>query len=370
LNTTFTQPIPKFIDNNFIIHHVFSQKSIGDVFFKWERLFVFITMIFSLFIIIKPFKRYYKRSILLFSLVLFFVVIAESYLYFPKIRSDKFDPAQKFPYVDFIKKDNDLFRIYGTEQTTMPQENLFFRVSDIRIVSPLLYNRYASFFRELLINQHQEDYNPTLTSKEITMDNIPNNLISLLNVKYILSNNYFPTKSIYKLVYDNELKIYLNKNFLPRAFLINHVVPGLNQKQIFSYLKSDSFNPNKEAVVEGITNTTISKLNNVHKHGTSIATIRQYQSDKVIIDTKTDSPKLLVLIDLYYPGWKAYVDGKETHIYPTNYIMRGIFIPKGYHKVEFIYRPKSFLIGAIISLFTACFTVFIIKFKYIKFAHD
>lgn len=365
--------LPQYIDTNFILNYVSNQKIIASEFFKWERIFIIIAIFLSLFILVIVLitKKYRKQLILIFSFALFFLIIGESYLYFPKIRSNKFNPAQKFPYVDFLKKDKGIFRIYGTEQTAMPQENLFFGINDIRIVSPLLYDRYASFFRELLINQPKKHYHPFLGSRDTTMDTINNNLLSLLNVKYVLSNNYFSTKSIYELVYDNDVKIYSNKNFLPRVFLIDQVKPGLNQKQIFSFLKNVSFLPNKEAIVEGVTNDILAKLSDVQKNeDVSTAIIKQYDSNKVVIDVIDSSAKLLVLSDLYYPGWRVFVDGKEKKIYPTNYIMRGVFIPKGHHTVEFIYHPKSFFIGILISLLTVGFTIIITKIKFIKFDHN
>lgn len=360
--------LPGFIDNNFIITHASNYRMIGSAFFKWERMFVILALIFSLLLVIRPFRKHLKKFVFTISLFLFFSVVAETYLYFPKIRSDKFDPAQKFPFVDFLKRDKDLFRIYGTEQTVMPQENLFFGINDIRIVSPLLYSRYASFFRELLINQPKEDYGNYLVSKEDTMNNVNNNLLSLLNVKYVISNiPLTSTDSNYSLIYDDDVKIYLNKKVLPRVFLADRIIPGLNQKQIFSYLKSQSFLPFKEAVVENATAAMIEQTGDNHKNGTdSTATINQYDSDYVNIKVLSSGKKLLVLSDLNYPGWQVYIDGKEDKIYATNYVMRGVYIPKGSHTVEFIYSPKSFRIGIIISLFTIGFTFMIIKFKLIK----
>jgi uncharacterized membrane protein YfhO len=56
---------------------------------------------------------------------------------------------------------------------------------------------------------------------------------------------------------------------------------------------------------------------------------------------------MLFLSDTYYPGWKAYVDGKETKIYRADYTFRAIYVLGGSHKVEFIYSPLSFKMGVI-----------------------
>ena len=50
-------------------------------------------------------------------------------------------------------------------------------------------------------------------------------------------------------------------------------------------------------------------------------------------------------------GWKAYIDNKETEIYKTNHGYMGIVVPKGKHKIEFIFAPLSFYISKYIVLF-------------------
>ena len=61
---------------------------------------------------------------------------------------------------------------------------------------------------------------------------------------------------------------------------------------------------------------------------------------------------LLVLSDTYYPGWKAFLNGKETKIYKANYNFRAIPLKAGEYEVKFIYNPISFKIGILVSLLT------------------
>ena len=60
-------------------------------------------------------------------------------------------------------------------------------------------------------------------------------------------------------------------------------------------------------------------------------------------------PRLLVVSEMYYPGWRAYVDGVETPMFRTNYLFRGVVVPSGYHVVRFAYLPTSVLAGAAVS---------------------
>ena len=58
--------------------------------------------------------------------------------------------------------------------------------------------------------------------------------------------------------------------------------------------------------------------------------------------------------DVYYDkGWKAYIDGEETDIIRTNYLLRGLMIPEGKHDIEFRFKPKSFAIGQTLAIISS-----------------
>jgi uncharacterized membrane protein YfhO len=59
---------------------------------------------------------------------------------------------------------------------------------------------------------------------------------------------------------------------------------------------------------------------------------------------------LFFISDTYYPGWRAFVDGKETKIYRANYAFRAIKVPKGTHEVLMYYLPNSFVFGIYLSI--------------------
>ena len=77
-----------------------------------------------------------------------------------------------------------------------------------------------------------------------------------------------------------------------------------------------------------------------------------FDPNSVIVKTKSAQPSILILSANHFPGWRAYVDGNFVTNLRVDYNLRGVVLPVGEHTVEFIYRPKSVLIGAVISLLT------------------
>ena len=59
-----------------------------------------------------------------------------------------------------------------------------------------------------------------------------------------------------------------------------------------------------------------------------------------------------MLLDPFFPGWRAAVDGLGSEIYRTDYLFRGVFVPAGQHVVRFVYEPVPFRLGAALSLLT------------------
>jgi len=74
-------------------------------------------------------------------------------------------------------------------------------------------------------------------------------------------------------------------------------------------------------------------------------TLVSYEPNKSIITCDTNQDAFLYVSDTYYPGWRAYVDGKETRIYRANLAFRAVQVPKGRHTVVFRYVPTSFYVG-------------------------
>ena len=210
------------------------------------------------------------------------------------------------------------------------------------------------------------------------------NLLALLNVKYVLSTPKIeskefrlvkiirpvPGKTKKKLEEENFLKIYQNLNYLPRAFLVESY-RILKEEEDFSRVVQDiqdkTFHPAKEVLLyeepwdknsselrvrsSELVKTKDKTVKKQEKRQNEVSII-DYRNNSIKLNVNTDRPKILVLSETYYPGWKAYVDGQEKKILKANFAFRAIPLSAGQHEVEFVYDPWTFKIGLYITLAT------------------
>lgn len=153
--------------------------------------------------------------------------------------------------------------------------------------------------------------------------------------------------------------IYENQQVLPRTWLVPETIvlkPEEVLKAVHTSQLPDgrTYDPKTMALVEDAAgHFQASSLK-----PTDSAKVLKLEETQVELQTQTAAPAFLVLSDVFYPGWKATIDGKPTRIFQTNYIQRGIKIPGGNHIVRFEFHPLSFRLGlgiTMASLFTSIF---------------
>ena len=104
--------------------------------------------------------------------------------------------------------------MHGRYSRYIPNYNMFYQISDISAYSPLVMNSYYKLLGDLgCVDDSLGRLEPSLDSLGESY-----NLLSLLNVKYILARKEISDSRL-DLVYRNEqVNVYENKEVLPRAF--------------------------------------------------------------------------------------------------------------------------------------------------------
>jgi hypothetical protein len=73
------------------------------------------------------------------------------------------------------------------------------------------------------------------------------------------------------------------------------------------------------------------------------------QPDTARFHVRSDQPGLLVIANSHAPGWSATVNGVQTDVVRTNWIVQGLFLPAGESDVVLTYRAPGSQMGLIVS---------------------
>lgn len=185
--------------------------------------------------------------------------------------------------------------------------------------------RYQEFYDSCLQRQTQEFI---IRAQKGDMNMQPFGAFNMLNVKYI--------------VYGTE-----RKNVIP-----SRSANG-NGWFVQKIVKVKSAAEELEQVCSIDTQTTA--VIDVSKFDVSINTadtirgtvsLLQHTPRKLKYTSQTSKDGLAVFSEIYYPeGWLATIDGKEVPILRANYILRALEVPAGNHTIQFMFEPKSYLVG-------------------------
>ena len=310
---------------------------------------------------------------------------------------DRYDPFTKAPYIDFLKNQDGYYRTVGGYGVLFPNFAGAMGIQDIRYITAVAVAPYQEYREEHLHLDNLTRWNSSILwftgRPELYVykdggdlplyrrieEDIRRNLryYSLLGVKYILMpvskdiNKDFKYLDAppFPLIYDKEIKIYENPNVFPRAFVSYEFEYAYSYKEAQQIIKQKDFDLRHKVVLE-------EKSPVWYKDGASPQDsdifIRDYQPNRVAIDASLKRSGILVLSDVYYPGWEAYVDGVKVKIYRVDGLIRGVFLEQGRHEVIFKYMPMSFKIGvstAIISLMI-CIGLIVADRKNLKVGAD
>jgi hypothetical protein len=144
-------------------------------------------------------------------------------------------------------------------------------------------------------------------------------------------------------------RVYRNANAVPRVFLVDRQQTVPSADAALAAVKSPQLDPRSVAVTERPL-AGLAQGGGATGPPPGSARLAHYGREQVLVDTDAARRSLLVLADVYFPGWKAYVDGREAPIERVDYLLRGVELPAGAHRVEFRYQPASWRAGWILSV--------------------
>ncbi len=257
------------------------------------------------------------------------------------------------PYITYLKsKLSDHDRLFAQDGLLYPQWSGAFGIADTRGLDALYYKRYLPFVGAFLSDSGGD----SLSSRFVGLgDNITTPMsqrfLALSSVHYVATTQALANSNAFRKVYDaNGVKVFEFGSPLPRISIFHHIIRAATPEDALRDLKSNTFDPYFEAVVEG-QSADFRRLPENARSPVSAGRIEEYRSTfvKALVNTGSTAA-LVVLNDTNFPGWSAFIDGRRTSLFNANYLFRGIVVPSGRHVIEYRYNPRSFIVGLAVSI--------------------
>lgn len=158
-----------------------------------------------------------------------------------------------------------------------------------------------------------------------------------------------------RVISEGTTSVYENVRHFPRAFVVHDVIQVDDEDAAVKAFETRSewlpstayhvtnFDPAKQAVIEADAESAPSFSPCTEPRP---ATLRSADANEVVVTAPSGCPGLLVLTELFYPGWRAEVNGRPAKIYATDIAFRGVVLPAEGATIRFRYEPRSFVWGA------------------------
>lgn len=173
-------------------------------------------------------------------------------------------------------------------------------------------------------------------------------VLNMLNMKYVIVPDQQDQKQTQALI---------NPYALGNCWLVSELRFVKNADEEMNAL--NSFDPAAVAFVDERFKSSIPFMP-VYDSTASIRLIEN-KNDEIRYEFNSATNQFAVFSEIYYPkGWDAFIDGKKTPYVKTNYALRGLAIPAGQHKIDFIFDPVSVKKGETIARYANIASVLLV----------
>jgi len=266
----------------------------------------------------------------------------------PLIQSELYEAAPAAVYLQERERTSAPFRIYRLENEGFQEDPL--TLGETNSIVWNYFHRKVTLAQFLAAKDHVSfavfqpvDRLETLPSQQIyrelaavKMQEEKLRFLAGLNVGYVLTTHNVESPllmldSTFSVNSPQPLRVYRLSNPLPRVFLTDSKGPADRRLSFQDQLSVEN------------------GAENQRKQSLERAQVVSYRSNRIDIETESPRNRLLVLLDSYYPGWKATVDGAAVPLVAANFVYRAIELPQGRHRVTFRYESRPLTRGAWIS---------------------
>lgn len=235
------------------------------------------------------------------------------------------------------------------------KQGLLTKTPVVNDYDPLALRRYRMFF---------ETISPRFTTSAPfagLYDLLPTSrwgLMNLTGTKYFVMLRGEPGEvfmsqdrgQFHRIYEKGNVRAYEKQQVLPRAYFASRARALDDPNAVLAALDDPGFDPRSEVILEG---EQVPATPPAPAAGAAGVRITRYEPEDVEIAVDTPEPGYMVLTDLWYPGWRAYVGDREVPIERANYLFRAVRLGPGHSVVHFHFRPASLRLGLALSATTA-----------------
>jgi hypothetical protein len=229
---------------------------------------------------------------------------------------------------------DNIFKPSTTDQQIM-KDTGYYRVLDVSqgISAAFNGNALTAYFHKSVGGYHPAKLSIYQDLIEKQLYNFPNCLpvIDMLNTKYIITSSQQNGQ---------QLMAQQNPEALGAAWFVKAIDYKKGPAEVMSALTN--FNPKDTAILEESYKANKLVANPV-KDSANFIKLKYNDNDIVAYESSSKNTEFAVFSEVYYDaGWVATIDGKESPIIRTNYVLRALQVPAGKHQIVFEFKPASF----------------------------
>ncbi len=335
--------------------------------YRLKKMMFFLLMLTIIFIFSMISFKFNAKSLSLCLLLAFLVLIdclhhGVNYNTF----MDKKHVFPETPLISFIKSQPGKFRVVGWNGSLMIGAEQVHGYDSITGYDPMKIYSY-----ERILSLVNGSYNPIGTCE---IQSLKSKWLNFLNVRYIAVPPYYTDTFLntgrFKIVYDGrDGRVYENKDAMPRVFLAEHLIFTNTHEKAYKIVSDNNFSPDHGSVVEH--DSYVMDIEELQVQLGIITLLEpeivKYNDSEIMLNIPEPvkenggKPSIIVVSEVWFPGWQAFVDGKVRRVLRINSAFMGIRIFPGEQNIKLVFKPDSFKIGALISM-GSFFIIFIAAF--------
>jgi hypothetical protein len=214
-----------------------------------------------------------------------------------------------------------------------------FGLHDALGYSPIQVPRYWSYLRAT--NRLPVFYNAAVIQ-------IPSvNDVRLLGVRYLVAHESQPLPPAIEgaiVASERGYRLYELEAAPPRASVTSvwTVVDG--ESQALDAVLAEGFDPGQSAIVEADPGIDVTGTG-----ASGTATYSEVRPEDVRISVRADAPSLVVVRNVWEPGWAASVDGAPAPVLRADSLLQAVPVPEGSHEIRLVYHEPAIGLGIALS---------------------